>query len=396
MEKSRNSSWNTNHMLPIGWQDQPRIFVHTATYYSCEVYDAASSHLLANATTATAPSFLRQGNLALRFRCSLTCQLIYSSFLCGSRLSDSRSLHFFATNLPPETNVRLKVFAKNSKGRSDHVWLRGQTLRAPDHLVENQDFLGTTSDLPDYSRFYAIFRSPLSLTFLALTTVITMTVMTLAIIVLVKARRRGSLASSSCHFDNAAPGDLLSRDSCDQLRDGAEDKRAGGSFVHPDLHLEDKKCTCDDEFCDEQLLSAGQQFTNPYQGRDYGMGWEGPPDIILYFPYNSPDPTSADPTSSYALNEGLAVDKNYGSPFGMYFPGMRFFSSGLMDCLFRSVLRAVTAAPSESLTRVSISNEIAPSNSPDHVNKRWKNHAPATWSEGRVAFVEASTSESIV
>ena len=236
-------------------------------------------------------------------------------FLCNSLPSDSRSLHFFATNLPAETNVRLKVFAKNSKGRSDYVWLRAQTLPAPDHLVENQDFLGTTTDLPDYSRFYAIFRSPLSLTFLALTTVITMTVMTLAIIVLVKSRRRGSLASSSCHFDNAtAPGDLLSRDSGDHLRDSA-DKRAGGSFVHPDVHLEEKKCTCDDEFCDDQLLSTGQQFTNPYQGRDYG--WEGPPDIILYFPYNSDDPTSADPTSSYALNESLAVDKNYGSPFGM-------------------------------------------------------------------------------
>lgn len=310
--------------------------------------------------------------------------------------SDSRNLKFFATNLPPETNVRVKVFAKNSKGRSDYVWLRAQTLRAPDHLVENQDFLGTT-DLPDYSRFYAIFRSPLSLTFLALTTVITMTVMTLAIIVLVKARRRGSLASSSCHFDNAAPGDMLSRSSCDQLRDETEDKLApGGSFVHPDLHLEDKKCTCDNEFCDEQLLSTGQQFTNPYQGREYGMGWEGPPDIILYFPYNSADPTSADPTSCYALNEGLAVDKNYGSQFGMYcWHAVPSFHSIPLNglCLFRS---AVTAAPSESLTRVSISNEIAPTNSPDHVNKRWKSHAPATWSEGRVAFVEDSTSESIV
>lgn len=67
MEKSRNSSWNANHLLPIAWQDEPRIFVHTATYYVCEVYDAASAHLLANATTATAPSFLRQGNFDLRF-----------------------------------------------------------------------------------------------------------------------------------------------------------------------------------------------------------------------------------------------------------------------------------------------------------------------------------------
>ena len=57
-----------NHLLPIGWQDQPLIFVHTATHYICEVYDAASSDLLANATTTTAPSFLRQGNSDLRFQ----------------------------------------------------------------------------------------------------------------------------------------------------------------------------------------------------------------------------------------------------------------------------------------------------------------------------------------
>lgn len=138
-----------------------------------------------------------------------------------------------------------------------------------------------------------------------------MTVMTLAIILLLKSRRRGSLASSSCHFDNATPGgDIMSRDSCDQLADSV-DKGAGSSFVHP----EDKKCTCVDEYCDQQLLSAEQQFTtNPYHGRDYG--WEGPPDIILYFPYNSADPTSGDPTSSYDLNEGLAVDKNFGNQFG--------------------------------------------------------------------------------
>ena len=66
------------------------------------------------------------------------------------------------------------------------------------------------------------------------------------------------------------------------------------------------KFTCDEEFCDEQ------QFTNPYQGqREYG--WEGPPDIILYFPYNNPEP-GVDPNSCYTLNEGMAIEKNYVQP----------------------------------------------------------------------------------
>lgn len=216
--------------------------------------------------------------------------------------------------------MRLKIYAKNSKGRSEYVWLRAQTTRTEVHLVQNQDFLGSSSDFGDYSHLYSMFRSSLSLTFLAIITVVTMTVITLAIIVLASRRRTSLTTSSSCHFDESGPSGPASRDSCDQLHQTTDDvlKRAAGSFLRPDVHLEEKKCTCDDEFCDEQLLSSRQQFTNPYQGRDYG--WEGPPDIILYFPYNTATATDAtsDPTSSYALSEGSLLDKNYSSgPFGM-------------------------------------------------------------------------------
>lgn len=196
------------------------------------------------------------------------------------------------------------------------MWLRAQTLRAEVHLVENQDFLGSASDFADYSRFYSLFRSSFSLTFLAIITVITMTVITLAIIVLAN-RRRSLSSSSSCHMDDSGPSE--SRDSCHQLRQTTDDvlKRPAGPFLRPDVHLEEKKCTCDDEFCDEQLLSSGQEFTNPYQGRDYG--WEGPPDIILYFPYNATlADTSAPTSSSYALTHESLLDKNYPqTPFGM-------------------------------------------------------------------------------
>ena len=207
--------------------------------------------------------------------------------------------------------MRVKVFARNSKGRSDSVWLRSHTLRAPgDHLShrESQDFLGSSHLLPDYySRFYSFFTSPLALVVSCLATLVTLTVMTLAIIALVSRRRVPLTASSSSHFNDSGPSD-----SCDQLP--VVQAKEGDDSSLPDAHVDAKKCTCDDEFCDEGV--SRQTFTDPYHGRDYG--WEGPPDIILYFPYNNSDNPAA-----FALNEGLALDKS-SSPFGMF---LRLLSS---------------------------------------------------------------------
>lgn len=59
VEQSRNSS--PSHLLPVDWQKEQRVVVHVSTHYLCEVWDASSSHLLANATTAASPTFLRPG-----------------------------------------------------------------------------------------------------------------------------------------------------------------------------------------------------------------------------------------------------------------------------------------------------------------------------------------------
>ena len=79
-EKSRNSSWNSNHLFLAKWQDETRILVHPATHYSCEAYDATSAHLLANETTAAAS---RRGNQrsSASFACESACEMIEIVFL---------------------------------------------------------------------------------------------------------------------------------------------------------------------------------------------------------------------------------------------------------------------------------------------------------------------------
>ena len=88
MEKSSNSSSNTNHLLPIAWHELPRIVIHSATHFVCEVFDR-DSRLLANATTGG--SFSRHGNLppvspdvllTLHASAPATCELMYALDAC--------------------------------------------------------------------------------------------------------------------------------------------------------------------------------------------------------------------------------------------------------------------------------------------------------------------------
>ena len=99
MEKSRNSSWNMDHLLPRGWQDMPRIFVHAATHYFCEVYHSASSQLLANASTDIASSFLRHdGNYDLRISCRLHVILLMYSGIFLPLLLSSQNIYLVVTD----------------------------------------------------------------------------------------------------------------------------------------------------------------------------------------------------------------------------------------------------------------------------------------------------------
>lgn len=209
-------------------------------------------------------------------------------------------MRFTVSGLPAETSVRLKIFARNSKGKSDYVWLRGQTLRAPDRVIVSRDFLGM-NDLPDHQRLYSLFRRPLLLFFVAASVVVTTTVLCLAVIVCRQFRTRSTRTVSSCHFNSGSH--MESRSSSDRLNDCEEVlKRSSGS-------CDGNKSTLNEDFCDQQLLSGRDQFADPYPGSQQQYVSNGPPDIIPSFPFASSSPDEA--TTSFALD-----DKNFTATFG--------------------------------------------------------------------------------
>ena len=217
----------------------------------------------------------------------------------SSAAADSAGMRFTVSGLPAETSVRLKIFARNSKGKSDYVWLRAQTLRAPDRVIENRDFLGM-NDLPDHQRLYSLFRRPLLLFFVAASAVVTCTVVSLAVIVCRQIRSRSAALLTACHFNSGSH--MESRSSSERLNDCEEVlKRSSGS-------CDGNKSTLSEDLCDQQLLSVRDQFPpNPYPGSQYVSN--GPPDIIPSFPFASSSPDEA--TTSFALD-----DKNFTATFG--------------------------------------------------------------------------------
>jgi hypothetical protein len=209
------------------------------------------------------------------------------------------------SGLPAETSVRLKIFARNSKGKSDYVWLRGQTLRAPDRVIVNRDFLGM-NHLPHHQRLYSLFRRPLLIFFLIASAVVVVTVLVLAVIVWRQFRTRHSasvlLTTSSCHFNSGSQTESSSDRGNES--DGVLKAGESGSSLQKD------------DMCDGQLLSQGDQFSgNPYPSSQHYVS-NGPPDIIpSSFPFASSSSFSSpeEATTSFAL---LADDKNFTSTFG--------------------------------------------------------------------------------
>ena len=207
--------------------------------------------------------------------------------------SDAAGVLFDVCSLPPESSVRLKIFARNSRGKSDYVWLRAQTLRAADPLIEDQGFLGA-NHLPDHQRLYSLFRRPLLLFFLTASAAVILTVMSLAVLLYRQLRSRSSLTASSvsCHFNSGSQ--IASRTSSECLNDSREAlKRSSGSCDG------NKSSSWNEEFCDQQLLSSRDQPANPYPGRN-GVA-NGPPDIIPCFPFAAPLDEEA--TTSFPLDD---------------------------------------------------------------------------------------------
>ena len=124
VNSSNNSSWNSNHLFPVKWQDNPRILIHPKTHYVCEAYHLTSSALVANVSAVIANQSLYPTKNA--------------SWL--QRSQSNSVVSFVVPNLPSETTLRLRIFASNTRGKSDSIWIRSMTTRPPEKLIErNQD-----------------------------------------------------------------------------------------------------------------------------------------------------------------------------------------------------------------------------------------------------------------
>lgn len=222
-------------------------------------------------------------------------------------LSDAAGMRFTVSPLPAETSIRLKIFARNSKGRSDYVWLRGQTLRAPDRDIENRD-THRMNQLPDHQPLDSLFRRPLLLFFVIASSAVLLTVASMSLLLCRQFRGRSVLTVSSMSCNSGSR--MESHTSSEGLNDSQEAlKRSSSSSC------DGNKRSLNEEFCDQQLVSRGgsDQFSNPYAGSEFVSS--GPPDIIpSSFPFTcwQPDGGQERATTSFALD-----DKNLAATFAL-------------------------------------------------------------------------------
>ena len=243
------------------------------------------------------------------------------SLTCHGRSLDANTLRFSIQNLPSETTLRLKMFAQNSRGKSDSFWLRSQTLvqRPIERVIESQDIF-TFNDISDASsssskgrlRLTSMTRRPLLWVFLLGSLLIGLTVLALGIVILIKFQRRRRLSSSlttsggSCHLTTSgsrgsSSDQLNQNEKEDDDDDSGNFKRRSASSSSGFLRRltdrgdrDEDKCNLNEDFGDERRLTCSLTARNdcsssgtfngrkPYHPNDYGSS-KGPPDIIPSF-----------------------------------------------------------------------------------------------------------------
>lgn len=324
-EGSNNNSWNANHLFPAGWQDRPRRLVHPRTQYVCEVYHLTSSHLLANVTTVIAEESSSTSSSPLPRRAE----------------GVDGHLQFLISNLPSETTLRLRLFAQNSKGKSDSSWIRAQTLRPPERLIESsQDILSLNdnSDIPNSNGISAssLLHQPHLISLVVGFFVITSSAILFGILLLVKFRKSRSascslMGSNSCHLTSSnlrdSP-DQMSSDSSENLKRGGPPGGNGGGpgngGGHPTFYPTDNKCCCD-EFCDDPNVVGRShshhqsEYEHTYHGRGYSTNC--PPDMIpSYNPHTYSTIPLAIHTAATEVSDDMSDHASISGPVVGVFP----------------------------------------------------------------------------
>ncbi|XP_075678112.1 uncharacterized protein LOC113797669 isoform X2 [Dermatophagoides pteronyssinus] len=94
------------------------IFIHPTTHYIAEIYDK-HGHLLQNLTLNPPVPFSNISTLINQTRTTTT----------------STMFTFQINHLMESSNYKIKIYAQNSKGTSNHMWINGQTLRKAEKYI---------------------------------------------------------------------------------------------------------------------------------------------------------------------------------------------------------------------------------------------------------------------
>ncbi|CAG2105035.1 unnamed protein product, partial [Medioppia subpectinata] len=184
----------------------------------------------------------------------------------------SNSFQLFVPNLTPATNFKLKLFATNSKGKSEQIWLKAQTLRPAERLVDSNSNASNDGSAGNY-----ILRGkPMVMALLIGAGVVTLIVIALGVIAVVRVRRTEP---------NVQTAHTSQHDSRQQHT----------THTSATLFEEDEDCEacCGDDCCDEMLLTSTTATTQPSQQQiqqqlhQNSNPSKGPPDIIPSFGFIS-------------------------------------------------------------------------------------------------------------
>ncbi|RWS13262.1 uncharacterized protein B4U79_07967 [Dinothrombium tinctorium] len=210
------------------------LYVYPQTFYICEVYDQTSSYLVANVSTT-----------------------LVLPYLPSSSDTSNNNMQFLVTNLQAATHFKIRIYSQNARGKSDETWLKAQTLRPAERLIDNNTSGNNASGLNTVN--VALLRGkPMLIALLIGVAVVTVIVLALGIIAVLRVRRSNN---SACDTPPVQP----------------QPQQSGAATM---FNEEDEDCCCDEDCCDEMLLtsSAMQQQCN---------NSKGPPDIIPSFGYSS-------------------------------------------------------------------------------------------------------------
>lgn len=160
--------------------------------------------------------------------------------------------------MSPATNFKLKIYASNSKGKSDSTWLKAQTLRPAERLIDNN-----SNSKDGHAGVILLRGKPMVMALLIGAAVVTLIVIALGVIAVLRVRRSGSNGNN-----------LPQQDAPDQQQPAST------------LFEEDEECCCDDDCCDEMLLtSTASNVAQQQQLQQNSNSNKGPPDIIPSFGY---------------------------------------------------------------------------------------------------------------